>query len=161
MKTIVIGGFSGIGNEVIKYLNKKKSKIIYTYNLTNSNKLKSFRGFKLNIFSKKSINEFIINKEVNNWDNLLIMPATQKPIGLFHETNPNEWSDSIKLNFTNQMYLINRLLKKRSKNNLNKTIILWAGGGTNNATKYYSAYTISKIAQIKMAELLNHEINDF
>ena len=48
MKTIVIGGFSGIGNEVIKYLNKKKSKIIYTYTSTNSNKLKSFRGFKLN-----------------------------------------------------------------------------------------------------------------
>jgi hypothetical protein len=39
-------------------------------------------------------------------------------------------------------------------------VILWAGGGVNNATKYYSAYTVSKIAQIKITELLNHELKN-
>ena len=39
-------------------------------------------------------------------------------------------------------------------------MILFAGGGTNSATKYYSAYTISKIALIKMCELLSAEILD-
>ena len=108
----------------------------------------------------KSIEEFSKKKDLNNWDNLIIMPATQKPIGLFSEVKAAAWSASINLNFSNQMYLINKLYSKRRISNKNKTIILWAGGGTNNATKYYSAYTISKIAQIKMAELLNHEMTD-
>ena len=160
MKTIIVGGFSGIAQGIIKSLDKDKDSIIYTYNSTFSKKLNKFRGFKLKKKKKKSIDKFSKIKEVSNWGTLLIMPATQKPIGLFSETDPREWANSIELNFINQMYLINRLYKKRSLSEKNKTIILWAGGGTNNATKYYSAYTISKIAQIKMAELLNHEMKD-
>ena len=37
---------------------------------------------------------------------------------------------------------------------------MFAGGGTNSATTDYSAYTISKIASIKMVELLDAEIPD-
>jgi NAD(P)-dependent dehydrogenase (short-subunit alcohol dehydrogenase family) len=37
---------------------------------------------------------------------------------------------------------------------------MFAGGGTNSATSHYSAYTISKIASIKMIELLDFEIED-
>ena len=33
------------------------------------------------------------------------------------------------------------------------TVITWAGGGVNSAPLRYSAYTISKIAQLKMMEL--------
>lgn len=40
------------------------------------------------------------------------------------------------------------------------SVLLFAGGGTNNATVNYSAYTISKIASIKMCELLDAEIAD-
>ena len=38
--------------------------------------------------------------------------------------------------------------------------MLWAGPGTNNAPKYYSAYITSKVAQIKMTELLDEEFDD-
>ena len=41
-----------------------------------------------------------------------------------------------------------------------RTVIFFAGGGTNNATERYSAYTISKIASIKMCELLDFEFED-
>jgi len=37
---------------------------------------------------------------------------------------------------------------------------LCAGTGSNSAPKYYSAYTISKIAQTKMTELLDKEFDD-
>jgi NAD(P)-dependent dehydrogenase (short-subunit alcohol dehydrogenase family) len=37
---------------------------------------------------------------------------------------------------------------------------MFAGGGTNSAVSHYSAYTISKIASIKMIELLDYEIAD-
>jgi NAD(P)-dependent dehydrogenase (short-subunit alcohol dehydrogenase family) len=39
-------------------------------------------------------------------------------------------------------------------------VLLFAGGGTNDAPLNYSAYTISKIALIKMCELLDAEIPD-
>ena len=38
--------------------------------------------------------------------------------------------------------------------------MFFAGGGTNSATVNYSAYTISKIALIKMCELLDAEVKD-
>ena len=40
-------------------------------------------------------------------------------------------------------------------------MILFAGGGTNNATERYSAYTVSKIASIKICELLDFENYDY
>ena len=38
------------------------------------------------------------------------------------------------------------------------SVIFFAGGGTNNAVLGYSAYVLSKIALIKMCELLDAEI---
>jgi NAD(P)-dependent dehydrogenase (short-subunit alcohol dehydrogenase family) len=37
-------------------------------------------------------------------------------------------------------------------------VIFFAGGGTNSAPKYYSAYILPKISLIKLVELLNEEI---
>jgi NAD(P)-dependent dehydrogenase (short-subunit alcohol dehydrogenase family) len=39
-------------------------------------------------------------------------------------------------------------------------VIFFAGGATNSAIERYSAYTVSKIASIKMCELLDFEISD-
>jgi len=96
-----------------------------------------------------------------DWDVLCIAPATLEPVGEFIKTSFNEWEKSISLNFTSQMRIIFNLIPSRRKDSNNGPIvILFAGGGTNNATKNYSAYTISKIAQIKMTELLDAEIPD-
>ena len=158
MKYIFIAGASDIGKALINSLNKNYNKIIYTYRkskLKNNNLI----SYKLDITNKREINNFIKNKSLKNWDNLTILPATQKPIGSFTENDPEEWMSSVDLNFTYQMYLLRKLLPLRNKKKT-KSIILWAGGGTNNSVKNYSAYTVSKIAQTKMAELLNHEIKD-
>jgi hypothetical protein len=40
------------------------------------------------------------------------------------------------------------------------SVLMFAGGGTNSATSHYSAYTIAKIASIKLIELLDYEITD-
>ena len=55
------------------------------------------------------------------------------------------------------MEIINKMLPLKSKN---ASILTWAGPATNNANKYYSAYTLSKIALIKSMELLDHEIKN-
>ena len=159
MKYIFIAGASDIGEEIINSLSKSKNKIIYTYRNSKLKKNHNINAHKLDIADRDEIKNFVKNKDLKNWDQLTVLPATQKPIGLFNKNDPEEWVSSIDLNFTNQMYLVRKLLPLRNKKKI-KSIIFWAGGGTNNSTKNYSAYTVSKIAQIKMAELLNHEIND-
>lgn len=95
------------------------------------------------------------------WDVLVLCPGAQDPVGAFIECSFDEWEESVRVNFTGQMRVIHELLpSRRSDSALGPCVLLFAGGGTNNATVNYSAYTISKIALIKMCELLDAEIPD-
>ena len=49
---------------------------------------------------------------------------------------------------------------RRHGSSFEPCVLFFAGGSTNNATVNYSAYTISKIALIKMCELLDAEVPD-
>lgn len=111
--------------------------------------------------NSKSIDEACAQLSVNLWDVLCIAPASLDPVGDFVKVDINEWESSIYLNFTSQMRIIHQMLPARDLEcNNGPVVILFAGGGTNNATTKYSAYTVSKIAQIKMTELLDAEILD-
>jgi len=95
------------------------------------------------------------------WDALVMCPGTQKPVGAFIECRFHEWEASLRVNFTSQMYIIHELLATRRVGRTPEPIVLlFAGGGTNNAPVNYSAYIISKIALTKMCELLDAEILD-
>jgi NAD(P)-dependent dehydrogenase (short-subunit alcohol dehydrogenase family) len=97
----------------------------------------------------------------SQWDVLVLCPGTQDPVGTFTECNFDEWEKSVRVNFTNQMRIIHELLPSRRINSaLGPCVLLFAGGGTNNAPVNYSAYIISKIALIKMCELLDAEVSD-
>jgi len=156
-KTIIISGSSDIGKSIIKKYSHHK--IIATFNHSNifSNS-KNVKKCKLDINNLNDIEKFILKENLKGWNNLILLPATQNPIGNVEEVNPKQWVSSINVNFTHQIYLLLNLLKIRSKSN--STVVFWAGAGTNNAPKYYSAYIISKIALIKAAEIFNEEIKD-
>lgn len=95
------------------------------------------------------------------WDVLVLCPATQDPVGPFMETDFNDWESSIKINFTSQLRIVRELLPSRRRSgNGSPFVLFFAGGGTNNATVNYSAYTVSKIGLIKMCELLDAEVPD-
>lgn len=84
-----------------------------------------------------------------------------EPVGPFSEISFDKWSESITINFTNQLRFIHGLLPLRNKNTpMGPSVILFAGGGSNSATLNYSAYTASKIALTKMCELLDAEMPD-
>jgi NAD(P)-dependent dehydrogenase (short-subunit alcohol dehydrogenase family) len=95
------------------------------------------------------------------WDVLVLCPGAQEPVGPFAEGSFKEWEKSLKVNFSSQLDIVHQLLPARGKKGkLEPIVLFFAGGGTNNATVNYSAYTISKIALIKMTELLDAEIPD-
>lgn len=158
-KTIIISGSSDIGTAISKKF-PLNNKIISTYNNSVPKlKRKNIMHLKLNIENINEIDKFAQSKALNNWVNLIMLPASQLPIGLAEEVDEKEWLNSINLNFSNQIYLLLKLLKKRSINGY-KRIILWSGTGSNNAPKYYSAYTVSKIAITKITELFDAELSD-
>lgn len=95
------------------------------------------------------------------WDVLVMCPGTQDPVGAFSGCSFDEWEESVRVNFTSQMRIIHELLPSRRINSiLEPCVLLFTGGGTNNAPVNYSAYIVSKIALIKMCELLDAEIPD-
>jgi len=99
--------------------------------------------------------------EAAPWDVLMVAPGTQEPVGLFQDCDFDAWETSITVNFTAQMRIVHTLLPvRRMGQEPGPLVLLFAGGGTNNATLNYSAYTLSKIALIKACELLDAEIPD-
>ena len=57
--------------------------------------------------------------------------------------------------------MLHNLLKTRNTKSFSDLIVIFfAGGGVNSAAVKYSAYTVSKIALIKMVELLSAELPD-
>ena len=113
------------------------------------------------LFDDKSVKAACkILREVSyQWDSLVLCAGTQDPIGPFENVDFDKWANSVNINFTNQLRIVHELLPSRNKSNvLGPCVLFFAGGGTNNATLNYSAYTISKIALIKMCELLDAEI---
>jgi len=95
------------------------------------------------------------------WDVVVLATGMQEPVCSFMECDFDEWKDSVNINFINQLRAVHELLPNRNlESHPGPVVLFFAGGGTNNATKNYSAYTISKIALIKMCELLDAEILD-
>ena len=99
--------------------------------------------------------------QIDVWDVLVLCPGTMEPIGSFEQVNFSIWKKSIEVNLVSQLDLLHKLLPKRQKGfNHGPAVIFFAGGGTNSAPLNYSAYTASKIALIKMVELLDAEMSD-
>ena len=104
----------------------------------------------------------LLKQQIPCWSVLVLAPGTQDPIGAFSECDFDDWAQSITVNYVNQMRMVHALLPNRSKGNDKEpsTVIFFAGGGVNNAPLNYSAYISSKIALIKMTEILAAEIDD-
>ncbi len=93
------------------------------------------------------------------WDTLVLAAGDLNPVGPFEAIDFDAWEQSLQINLLSQLRIVHALLPHRSKSTP-PTILFFAGGGTNNATTHYSSYTLSKIALIKMCELLDAEILD-
>ena len=99
--------------------------------------------------------------KLDSWEVLLLAPGDQNPIGLFNVINFCEWRQSIEINFLKPVEFMHRVLHLRQDSSQGlPSVLMFAGGGTNSATSHYSAYTVAKIASIKLIELLDYEIPD-
>ena len=159
--TLIIGINSGIGTAIAQKLDKDGHNL---YGTTRSKELLEknsslAKNYYLDLDKTDSIDDFT-NETMKGltWDNLIFCPATMEPIGPFETLDISKWVNNFSLNFTSQIYLLQKLLK--SRNPFKSKVLFFAGGGTNSSPKNYSCYTASKIALIKMVELLDNEIEN-
>ena len=159
-KAIVISASSDIGFELCKWWHGRSWDIVGTFR-TGSTKTSQLGDLGVGLVQCELENNGDINDLCKKWDVLVFCPGMLDPIGSFLECDYDYWNSSINVNFINQLRILHRLLPNRNTSNgLEPRVIFFAGGGTNSAPINYSAYTISKIALIKMCELLDAEIQD-
>ena len=165
--SVIISISSDIGYALSKHWLQIGEKITGTYR-TMSNSIKELETEGIDLIQCDLLNSNSVDKactEISNkisaWCKLIIAPGLLTPISPFLFSNFEQWSESIFVNFTNQLRIVHHLLPIRNLENvLGPLVLFFAGGGTNNATLNYSAYTVSKIGLIKMCELLDAEIPD-
>jgi NAD(P)-dependent dehydrogenase (short-subunit alcohol dehydrogenase family) len=163
-KRIIIGASSAIGYEIAKHWLDKDYCVYGTYrkksrNIENLQNL-GMLSYYCDLSSSDSIASFIkrITIEIDDWTALTLLPATMKPLEFFDRCNFQDWKSSIEVNFINQMQIISALLPLKKEIDKGPLLILFSAGGVNNATVNTSAYTLSKIATIKMCELIHAEL---
>jgi len=108
--------------------------------------------------SEESI-ENCVEKFINSnlvWDLIIYAAGTMEPIGKFFEVTVKEWSNSFYVNFIGPIHFLHEIWSLRT-NKTKPSVVFFAGGGTNSSFDCYSAYCVSKIALIKITELLNSE----
>ncbi len=166
-RAIIISALSDIGTAMCQRWIAKGWEVVGTYR-TKSKRMEQLVdiGIKLifcDLGDKKSLKHacFKIKEICPQWNVLVLCPGTLEPVGHFEDCDFDQWEDSIQINFIRQLSIVHELLPSRNfSDELGACILFFAGGGTNSATVNYSAYTISKIALIKMCELLDAEVSD-
>lgn len=93
------------------------------------------------------------------WDAAILGAGTLEPIGSFSDVDFADWEESINANLLGPLHLL-QLILAGARSESTSSVIFFAGGGTNSAPPRFSAYTVSKIALIKMCELLDAEMAD-
>ena len=160
MKAIILSISSDIGLELSKALTTKNFEVFGTYN--KSNPKTSIPNKNLLKIDIKDFNSEIFKnwlKNIGEWDVFISCIGNLNPVGKLLNINSNEWVESVAQNSTNQIGALLNALKYRNLKG-SPSVIFFAGGGTNSATEFYSAYTVGKICLIKSVELLDHEIED-
>jgi NAD(P)-dependent dehydrogenase (short-subunit alcohol dehydrogenase family) len=107
-------------------------------------------------YSAGSINTVVstLRQDGVKWDLFLSAIGTTEPIGKFFDLNFDDWEQSLYFNFAAQIRALHALWPLRAEK---ANVMFFAGGGTNGPFRNYSAYCVSKIALIKMCELLHDE----
>ena len=84
--------------------------------------------------------------------------SNQKPIGLLDRIDFREWYSSFNINLMVPINIFKISIPFLVKNS---SIIFFTGGGPNKATKFFSAYSLSKFTLIKFIEQMSLEYKKF
>ncbi len=156
---------SDIATQLAQRLLDSGTNVIGTYRTWND-QLKGLqeRGaelYEVDLLDMNSLTAFVqrLRDSHTAWDAMIIAAGSLEPIGPFMSQEFEAWVDNLALNGISPLRALHALYPLKRENETGK-VILFAGGGTNSPFDNYSAYCLSKIMLIKMAELVHSECDD-
>lgn len=156
---------SDIGFRVAQDLKKKGWNIYGTYRIFNKRLLEVTEkknliqiDFSKNLNNIKKIQLIKFLKKISKINLFSCFSGNQKPLGLLGRIDFEDWYSSFNINLIVPINIFKISLPFLVKNS---SIIFFTGGGPNKATKFYSAYSLSKFTLIKFIEQMSLEYKKF
>ena len=164
---IITGGAGGIGAKLTKHLIRKN----YSITVIGRNKSRfenlsinssNVQFYTIDISSTKDVELFYKwYSDLNNSIFALINAAgVQPPIGEYGNNNHQEWENNLNTNIFGTANMIKGAISLLKIGKHNK-IINFSGGGATSFRPNFSAYAVSKIAIVKLTEIIAHELNKY
>jgi NAD(P)-dependent dehydrogenase (short-subunit alcohol dehydrogenase family) len=165
-RAIIVGITSDIGSAIAERWLQAGVSLVGSYrtmsNAARALPLNAESLFQCDFDNDESIQRFV--SEVGalrvGWSRLVVCPGTMNPIGPFESIEFSDWEAGFRVNFISTLRVIRGLLPFRDCSSGPPIVIVFAGGGVNSAPENFSSYTVSKIALIKMIELMAAEMSD-
>ena len=162
---IILGATADIGRHLAERLSSDNWNVVgigrTADRLRELEKIPNLRTYQCSIASSNDVKRLAEDMRTAGykWELFVSCVGTTEPIGKFFEIDFDEWERSIVVNFTAQLRVLHALWPLRRPETI-VDVMLLAGGGTNGPFRNYSAYCVSKIALIKMSELIDDEAGD-
>jgi len=152
MRIVITGNSSGIGKMITERLESQGHTVI---GLNRSGKLSC------NVADYKQVEDcarYVLDA-YSNIDGLITCAGTQGEMGKIQKTEPDGWSDTIRVNLDGTYNSIRAFyplmdLARRPK------ILCFAGGGAANGRPYFSAYASAKAGVVRLVETFSMEETD-
>ena len=91
------------------------------------------------------------------WDVCLICIGSVAPVGMWWESDPDQWDECMSSNLQTPLRYLRQIWKKHKPG---ASVIWMAGSNPNMIMNGYSAYNVSKMAVLKLVEQLDYETPD-
>lgn len=152
MRIVITGNSSGIGKMITERLESQGHTVI---GLNRSGKLPC------DVSDYKQVEDcarYVLDA-YSNIDALITCAGTQGEMGKIQKTDPDRWSDTIRVNLDGTYNAIRAFyplmdLARRPK------ILCFAGGGAANGRPFFSAYASAKAAVVRLVETFSMEEPD-
>ena len=171
LNIIILGANSAIGYYLAKKFYQENNNILLTGN--NNNKFNNLKKKfpkqslqeiyfdQLDITKNEKVLSFIKKnrKFLKKADLIVNAIGDQGEIDNFFKLNYRDFKRTFDVNFFSHVYFLSQLRKFIGKNK-KKLFIVFSGGGATSKRSNFSSYSISKIALVKLVEILSYEFNN-
>ncbi len=171
MNIIIFGASGSIGIFLLKKYYKKKNNLLLfikdkkkLVDLKKQYKSKGSQIVKFEILDFNKYQDLKIklkrNKSFIKKTNLIINTiGVQGEIKNFFDLSLEKFNNTFKINFFSQVLLFKNIYQ-HIKNNKDTLIILFSGGGVTGRRTNFSPYVLSKIALVKLVEIISFEFRN-
>jgi len=149
------------GHNLLLYIRNKKKINFFKRKFKNHKGFQTIKFEQLDITKSNDLKKKILHHKnfIKKTDIIVNACGDQGEIGNFFQLNLKNFYKTFEINFFSQIIFF-RTIYSSIKNNKKLLILLFSGGGVTNSRKNFSSYVLSKVALVKLVEILSEEFKN-